>query len=127
MEPQSLRDLLEPFGPVTVRKMFGGLAAYADDLCIAWVIRGEVMVRGDAETALLFEAAGCQQFLYQSKGGKSVAMPYWRLPETAHDDADELRHWCNLALSAARRQARTKPAKTPKRPKLTAKSKTGQV
>ncbi|MEA2873640.1 MAG: TfoX N-terminal domain, partial [Hyphomicrobiales bacterium] len=33
MNADGLKELFEPFGPVTVRRMFGGSGGYADGLC----------------------------------------------------------------------------------------------
>ena len=40
--------------------------------------------------------------------GKPKSMSYWRLPEIAHDEPDELRRWAGLGLEAARRAAEAK-------------------
>jgi len=37
-----------------------------------------------------------------------MATSYWRLPASAHDEADELRRWASLGLEAARRAAEAK-------------------
>ena len=100
--------------------MFGAFGVYADDLCIACLIRGEIFLKGDAASEAEFVAAGCPQWVYQhSASGKQVKMPYWRLTETAHDDSVELRRWGLLALEAARRQQAKKPAAKPRKPKTT--------
>jgi TfoX/Sxy family transcriptional regulator of competence genes len=40
--------------------------------------------------------------------GKPKSMSYWRLPEIAHDEADELWRWAGMGLEAARGAARAK-------------------
>lgn len=115
MDETALRDLFEPFGPVKVRKMFGGHGIYADDLCFAVQVKGEVFLKADAVSAPLFEAVGCRQWTYDSPG-KVTRMPYWRLAEAAYDDPEELARWSRLALEAARRRAAL-PAKKPARAK----------
>jgi len=40
--------------------------------------------------------------------GKPQSMSFWRLPEIAHDEADELRRWAGMGLEAARRAAEAK-------------------
>ena len=56
------------------------------------------MVSGPA-----FEAAGARRWVYEGKGGKIVAMPYWSIPEDAFDDPEQMAHWAGLAYQAALR------------------------
>ena len=35
MDAEALRALFEPFGPVTVKRMFGGSGIYAEGMCFA--------------------------------------------------------------------------------------------
>jgi DNA transformation protein len=125
MDAEGLRALFEPFGTVTVRRMFGGSGVYAEGLCFAIEADGEVYLKADALSQPSFSAAGSAPFTYVMKG-KRTSMSYWRLPEIAHDEADELRRWAGLGLEAARRAAEAKANRkrnstTP--PKSRAKSK----
>ena len=78
MDAAAIEALFEPFGPVTVRRMFGGAGIYADGLCFAIASRGEVYVKADAETQAVFAAAGSEPFVYEMQG-KPKAMGFWRL------------------------------------------------
>jgi DNA transformation protein len=109
MDAAGLKELFSPFGPVEVRRMFGGAGVYADDLCFAIEARGEVYIKVDAETQSAFEAAGSSPFVYEM-GGKPKAMGYWRLVAEAYDDTEALRRWAGLGLAAARRAAAKKSA-----------------
>ena len=84
-----LRDLFAPFGPVALRRMFGGLGIYRDGLMFGLVVDGEIYLKADAETAPLFREAGSQPFRYQ-KGDRIVETSYHSLPEEALDDPDAL-------------------------------------
>ena len=108
-----LEDLFAPFGPITVRRMFGGQGVRFDDLMIALVSDGVVYLKADAETVPRFEEAGSAPFDYDRKG-KSVSLSFWRMPEEAVDDPDVLREWAALALVAARRSA---AKSTPRKPR----------
>jgi DNA transformation protein and related proteins len=99
-----LKALFEPFGPVTVRRMFGGSGIYAEGLCFAIEADGDVYIKADALSQPTFSAAGSTPFTYVMNG-KPKSMSYWRLPEIALDEADELRRWAGLGLEAARRAA----------------------
>ena len=103
--------------------MFGGSGIYAEGLCFAIELKGEVFLKTDA-FATDFSAVGSTPFVYVAKG-KSRPTSYWRLPETAYDDEAQLRRWAGLGLGAAKRaaDARAKPkAGSAKRPKSCAKA-----
>ena len=116
LDQDYLEDLFAPFGPITVRRMFGGQGVRFGDLMIALVLRGDIYLKADAETVPRFEAAGSVPFDYDRKS-KSVSLSYWRMPEEAVDDPDALREWAELALGAARRSAAKTPARTPRKSK----------
>jgi DNA transformation protein and related proteins len=92
--------------------MFGGQALYADGFIIGVVIDEEIYLKGDAETGAAMEAAGGQRWLY-AKDGRPIAMPYWRVPPAAMDDADDMAKWARGALEASRRAEAMKAAKKP--------------
>jgi DNA transformation protein and related proteins len=90
--------------------MFGGAGIYADGLCFAIELKGEVFLKTDALSQPSFSAVDLASFTYAAKG-KSRPTSYWRLPAIAHDEAEELRRWTKVGLEAARRAAdvRVKP------------------
>ena len=112
MDAEALKALFEPFGSVTVKRMFGGWGIYAEGLCFAIEADGEVFLKTDALSRADFSAADSAPFTYVAKG-KSRPTSYWSLPAIAHDEADELRRWARTGLEAARRAAaaRAKPRK----------------
>ncbi len=126
METEYIQDLFEPFGPVIVKRMFGGAGIYHQGEIIAVIVDGEVCLKADATSAPEFAAAGSTQWTYEGRNrgtyegrnrrtyeGKNrpVKMPYWRLPETALDDPDEMTAWAKLAYAAALRSKMLKKKK----------------
>lgn len=111
MDAEGLKELFEPFGPVTVRRMFSGHGVYADGLFFALEIGGDVFLKADAQSVAVFEAAGSTPFSYQGHK-KQVTTNLWRLVASAYDDPDELKRWSALALDAARRKGEAKARKT---------------
>jgi DNA transformation protein and related proteins len=110
-DDDALYDLLSAFGPVTIRRMFGGKGIYSDGMIIAIELSaGEILFKADAESAPRFAAAGCRQWTYEGKNAPAV-MPYWTVPDSALDDPEELAVWARLAREAAVRAANAKPAK----------------
>jgi DNA transformation protein len=112
MGAEGLKALFEPFGSITVKPMFGGSGIYAEGLCFAIELRGEVFLKTDALSQAHFSAAGSTPFVYVAKG-KSRPSTYWSLPAAALEDSDELRRWARAGLDAAWRvaEARVKPRK----------------
>ena len=104
MDAEGLKELFAPFGPVSVKRMFGGHGIYADGLCFALQSDGEVYLKTDGENRAEFVSAGSRPFIYEAKG-KATEMSYWRLVASAYDDEDDLRRWARLGLAAARRAA----------------------
>jgi DNA transformation protein len=106
MDAGAIADIFADFGKVRVRRVFGGHGVYADEVVFALELRGEIFLKVDAQSEAAFAAVGSTPFTYvRRSNGKSTTLPYWRMPETAFDDPDELRRWCDLALEAARRAA----------------------
>lgn len=110
MDRERIEELFSPFGPVAVKRMFGGHGIYVDALIFAIEADGEIYLKVDELTIPRFAEAGSEPFVYSGKS-KPVAMSYWRLPDEALEDEDELRRWFGLALEAARRAGATKARK----------------
>ena len=87
-------SLFAPFGPIAVKRMFGGSGIYAEGLCFAIELKGEVFLKTDALSQAEFPAAGSTPFVYVAKG-KARPSSYWSLPAAAHEDGDELRRWAS--------------------------------
>jgi DNA transformation protein len=100
-DPDHIADLFAAFGPVSVRRMFGGAGIYADGKMFALIYDGLVYLKADERTAARFEREGCSQFTYTSRNGRRTLMSYWRLPERLYDDPGELAQWARHALMVA--------------------------
>jgi DNA transformation protein len=113
-----LEELFEPLGGTTIRRMFGGHGVFRDGLMFAILSDDLLYFRVDAITQPRFEAERSEPFMYEGKG-RSVRLPYWRVPDWLFDEADAFLEWAQQSFAAARR---AKEAKAPKRT-TTAKSK----
>ena len=107
-------ELFTAFGPVAVRRMFGGAGIFADGLMIGLVADGVVYLKADQHSRSAFEAEGLRPFTY-GKTVSRVVMSYWRMPARLYDDPDELARWATEAQAAARRGAGSRAR--PKRPR----------
>ncbi len=114
MDKTEIEEMFAGLGEVTVKRMFGGQGVYHGGLIVGIVYHGEMLLKSDAVSAPLFEAAGARRWTYSSPSGKSGAMPYWSIPDEAYDDPDQMAVWVRRAFEAALRSP-PKPAKKAKR------------
>ncbi len=115
MDAETISDLFTEFGPVQVRRMFGGAGLYSHDVMFGLVSDGQIFLKVDAVTIPAFEGEGCAPFQYDTKDGKRATMSYWRIPDRLYDDPAELAQWAQRALSIARKNAAAKPGKSKKK------------
>ncbi|HUU40589.1 MAG TPA: TfoX/Sxy family protein [Desulfatiglandales bacterium] len=97
-----LLDLLESFGDIQAKAMFG------------IVDKDTLYLKADDETRTDFEARGLKPFTYKRQG-KEIALSYYQAPYEAVDDSEKLCEWARKAYAAALRSAGTKREKTDKR------------
>jgi DNA transformation protein len=105
LDPEFIRELFAPFGPVTVKRMFGGAGIWSAGLMFALIFDGAIFLKVDETSIPDFTREGSQAFVYtraKSKGRVGRAsLSYWRLPERLYDDPDELAVWARRALAIA--------------------------
>ena len=102
MDHAAIEEMFQAVGPVTIKRMFGGLGIYAHGTIIAIETDSEIFLKADAQSAELFAADGARQWRYDGKG-RPVYMPYWTIPDDAFDDPDVMAKWVRLALEAGLR------------------------
>jgi len=91
-------ELFEGLGPLTTRKMMGGLCLYRDGTIFALLdASGGLFLKAKDDLVPRLENMGAEQWTYTRKDGKTTAMPYWSLPDAALDDPDLA---CELARDA---------------------------
>jgi DNA transformation protein and related proteins len=100
-------ELFAGFGPVAVKRMFGGAGVYAGETMFAIVIDGVIYLRADEHSVPAFEAEGLAPFSFEAKN-KRVVTSYWRIPDRLYDDPEELAQWSKQAVAAAKRAAARK-------------------
>ena len=105
MDAESIRELFIEFGPVGVRRMFGGAGVFVDDRMIALVSREVIYLKADAQTIPQFEQEGLAPFSYATKNGEHKLTSYWRMPDRLYDHPEELARWARAAHAAALRAA----------------------
>lgn len=95
-----IKDILEPFGPITTRAMFGGYGIYKGGVIFGLVAENELYFKADSESCQYFKSFGSEPFSYMSKG-KVVAMSYWKVPPEVIDAEELLEKWINMAYDTA--------------------------
>ncbi len=96
-----VHDLFAEIGPLTTRKMFGGLAIYKDGVIFALGIDdGQLMLKGAGDMPAAYEAEGWARWFYTRLGRSDTAMPYWIMPDSLLDDPEAATDWARRALAA---------------------------
>ena len=104
-DPAHIAELFAAFGPVAVRRMFGGAGIFADGMMFGLVDDGVIYLKADEHTIPAFEREGLGPFTYATKTGTRSLASYWRMPERLYDEPGELANWAAQALEVARRTA----------------------
>ncbi len=110
-----LLELLVPLGPVSARRMFGGVGLFQNGMMFGLIARDELFLKvGDGNRAA-YEAAGQAPFSYATKHGSHTIGSYWRCPPELLDDAETFQAWARQAVEAAAVATRAKPKAPRKR------------
>jgi DNA transformation protein and related proteins len=103
-----IKDQMSDFGPVSIKRMFGGAGVSLDDVNFA-IIAGEILyLKTDAVNEPDFVAEDLEHFTFEGKNGRRMQMSYRRAPPRVMDDADEMTLWCRKAFKAALRARKSK-------------------
>jgi len=109
-------EQLEALGPITSKRMFGGVGLYAGDLFFALIAGDELYLKADDSTRGLLEAAGGRPFQpYPGRLRRSGTTQYYSVPITVLEDGDTLTAWARRSVAVARAQHREGPARPRKK------------
>ncbi len=97
-----LPELFADFGPVTLRRMFGGTGIYHQGTLFAFVMDEVLYLRGDERSAEHFLSRGLTRFEY-ARGGRKILLSYYRAPDEVLDDPSEAVIWARRAWESAQR------------------------
>ncbi len=95
-------DLLYGMGPVTKRRMFGGVGLFLDGTMFGLVTQETLYLKADDFNQPDFLEQGLPPFTY-SRQGKEVALSYFEAPSDGFDDPDIMVTWARKSWAAARR------------------------
>jgi DNA transformation protein len=107
-------ELLSFVPGLRVRRMFGGMGVFCDDMMFGLIAGDELYLKADGENRSQFEAEGCAPFTYP-RGDTMMDLGYRRAPDAIWDDPDEARRWADLAVGAAVRKRSSSPTRKQKK------------
>jgi DNA transformation protein len=115
-DPRRFDDLFREFGPIALKRFFGGEGIYSGDIMIGMIFSDIVYLKTDEETRKPFLAERTKPFTFK-KGGETVVTGWYALPDRLYDDPDELAEWARAAYGVAAAsptttRKRTRAAKT---------------
>jgi DNA transformation protein len=100
-DPHRFDDLFSEFGPIRLRRFFGGEGIYAGDVMIGMIFNNDtIYFKTDAETRGAFEAERSKPFTF-TKGKELVTTTWFSLPDRLYDEPDELAAWARRAYEVA--------------------------
>ncbi len=94
-----VEELLQPFGRVTSRRMFGGHGYYLDGGFVGIVWKDTLYLKAAGDGKATCEAAGLKRFRPSSKT-PGYSLGFYAPPEDALEDPDALRPWVEIARAA---------------------------
>ena len=100
-----VEELFADFGPVRIKRMFGGAGIYAGEVMFGLIDDETIYLKTDAALKAELAAEGSVGWVYSRAPGKWEETSYWRLPETALDDPDQAAVWARKALAVAEAKA----------------------
>ena len=102
---QFVLEQLDPIGPMTPKRMFGGVGLYAGDLFFALLAGDVLYLKADDATRGAREGAGARPFEpYPNRPAGSGTMQYYSVPATILEDADQLIAWAKQSVAIAHGQ-----------------------
>lgn len=114
-----IKDQLAPFGPVSVRNMFGGAGVYADGVMFGLIADETLYLNTDENSARAFAAEGMCAFTYEPEGKAPVVMSYWEVPPRLLEEPEELTTWAReahrIACASKAKRATSKNRRLAKR------------
>jgi len=107
-------ELLEPFGQVQAKRMFGGAGLYLDGTIFAILAADTLFFKVDEQNRSGFEDEDMGPF-NPFEDGKRFIRSYYECPPRLLEDEIELCDWARLSWDAGRRaEAKKKPKKAKK-------------
>jgi DNA transformation protein len=102
MDSHRFDDLFSEFGPVRLRRFFGGEGICAGEIMIGMVFDDTIYFKTDAETRKAFLAEKSRPFSFLKRStGETIVTTWFALPDQLYDEPEELARWARAALAVA--------------------------
>jgi DNA transformation protein len=102
-DPRRFDDLFSAFGPIRLKRFFGGEGIAADDVMIGMIFDDIIYFKTDEETRKRFATEKTKPFSFvKHKSGEIVVTTWFALPDRLYDDPEELAEWARAALGVAK-------------------------
>lgn len=125
MDARRFDDLFAEFGPIRLRRFFGGEGIVADEVMIGMVFSDVIYFKTDDETRVAFVAEKSKPFSFLKRStGETIVITWFALPDRLYDDPEELAAWARASLSVARKAEVEKKKGTKKKPAKKKKKRT---
>jgi DNA transformation protein and related proteins len=101
-DPHRFDDLFQPFGPVSLRRFFGGEGIFVDDVMIGSVFGDLIYFKTDENTRKAYLAEKTKPFSFKKHStGETVVTTWFAVPDRLYDEPEELAEWARAALAVA--------------------------
>jgi DNA transformation protein len=101
-DPHRFDDLFAKFGPIKLRRFFGGEGICAGEIMFGMVFGNRIYLKTDDQTRKAFVAEECEPFSFEKQStGETIVTGWYAIPDRLYDDADELARWARAALDVA--------------------------
>lgn len=101
-----VRDLLQDFGPLRIKRMFGGAGVYSGEIFFAILADDTLYLKVDGGNRAEYETRGIEPFRYEMKNGRRATMSYYPVPAEVLEDPEAFPQWARGALEVALRAGR---------------------
>lgn len=123
-DPSRFSDLFQFFGPIALRRFFGGEGLFSGDVMIGFVSDERIYFKTNEETRQAYLAEKAKPFSFD-KRGETIVTGYYAIPERLYDEPEELARWAKRAFDIAsqsetvkrKRRKQAVPARKPARRK----------
>lgn len=99
-DPHRFDDLFAEFGPIALRRFFGGEGICSDDIMFGMIFDDRIYFKTDEASRKPFLVEKCKPFTFEKKG-ETIVTGWYALPDRLYDDPDELAQWARAALAVA--------------------------
>ena len=101
-DPHRFDDLFASFGPIVLRRFFGGEGIYSGEVMIGMIFDDRIYFKTNADTRKAFLAEKTKPFTFKKHStGETVVTGWFALPDRLYDEPDELAVWARAALGVA--------------------------